>query len=304
MIVDCLVIGAGPAGLTAAVYIARFRRSLVVIDGGQSRAGLIPRSHNCPGYPDGIEGNQLLERLRNQAKRYGVSPRHGLVERLEAGNEGFVAHFDGEKVCARKVLIATGIVDKEPEMKGIKEAIHEGCIRLCPICDAYDVIDRKLALYGAPNTAWRHAVFLRTYSRHIDLLVPSGCDPAGKETAHELRAAGVTLIDDPAVEIFMTEGKRAAARTQSGKVLEYDVIYPALGARPRSELAAQVGAKLSDSGEIVTDQHQRTTVPGLYAAGDIVDALNQISVGMGQAAIAATDMHNSLGLPTSTQEDA
>jgi thioredoxin reductase (NADPH) len=294
MNVDCLVIGAGPAGLTAAVYIARFRRSLAVIDNGQSRAALIPRSHNCPGYPDGIAGTELLDRLRKQGERYGVHVRKALVERLESADGGFVADLGDEKIFARKVLIATGIVDKAPEMKGIKEAIHEGCIRLCPICDAYDVIDRKLAVYGPPDTAWGHAVFLRTYSSAIDFLVPNGCDPAGDEAAQGLAAAGVTLVEEPVAEIFMTEAKRAAARTQSGKVREYDVIYPSLGFRPRSELAARLGAGLSESGEIVVDDHQHTSVPGLYAAGDVVDALNQISVGMGQAAIAATDMHNAL----------
>jgi thioredoxin reductase (NADPH) len=292
--VDCLVIGAGPAGLTAAVYLARFRRSLVVIDGGQSRAALIPRSHNCPGYPDGIVGTELLKRLRMQGERYGVHVREGLVERLEVEGGGFVADAGDGAIRARKVLIATGIVDKEPEMKGLREAIQQGCIRLCPICDAYDVIDHRLGVYGPPNAAWRHALFLRTYSKSIDFLVPNGCDPAGKEAADGLAAAGVTLVEDPVVEIFMTQGRRAGARTQSGQVREYDVIYPTLGCRPRSNLAAGLGATLSESGEIVVDAHQRTSVPGLYAAGDVVDALNQISVGMGQAAIAATDMHNAL----------
>jgi len=292
--VDCLVIGAGPAGLTAAIYLARFRRSLVVIDGGQSRAALIPRSHNCPGYPDGIVGTQLLQRLRTQGERYGVHVRDGLVERLEVEGDGFVADAGNGAIHARKVLLATGIVDKEPEMKGLREAIQQGCIRLCPICDAYDVIDRRLGVYGPPNVAWGHAVFLRTYSQSIDFLVPNGCDPVGQEAADGLAAAGVALVEDPVVEIFMTEGQRAGARTQSGAVREYDVIYPTLGCRPRSSLAANLGAALSDSGEIVVDAHQRTSVPGLYAAGDVVDALNQISVGMGQAAIAATDMHNAL----------
>ena len=292
MNVDCLVIGAGPAGLTAGIYIARYRRSLAVIDGNQSRAALIPRSHNCPGYPDGIAGTELLKRLRSQGEKYGVRPLEGLVEKLDAADGGFVADLGDERIFARKVLLATGIVDKEPEMKGIKDAIAEGCIRLCPICDAYDVIDRKLAVYGPP-TAWRHAVFLRTYSPRIDFLAPNGCNAADDEARQGLSAAGVTLVDEPVVEIYMN-GKRAAARTQSGKILEYDVIYPSLGARPRSELAARLGAELSEAGEIVVDAHQRTTVPGLYAAGDVVDALNQISVGMGQAAIAATDMHNQL----------
>jgi thioredoxin reductase (NADPH) len=191
------------------------------------------------------------------------------------------------------VLLATGIVDKEPEMKGLMDAIHEGCIRLCPICDAYDVIDRRLGVYGPPS-AWRHAVFLRIYSPHIDFLVPKGCDAPDAEAVEGLADAGITLVDEPIVEITLDERKRALARTQSGKLREYDVIYPSLGARPRSELAARLGARLSESGEIVVDAHQRTSVPNLYAAGDVVDALNQISVGMGQAAIAATDMHNQL----------
>ena len=293
MNVDCLVIGAGPAGLTAAIYLARFRRSLAVIDGDQSRAALIPRSHNCPGYPDGIVGTELLNRLRMQGEKYGVKVKRALVEKLEASGGGFVADAGDEKIFARKVLLATGIVDKEPEMKGLMEAIQEGCIRLCPICDAYDVIDRRLGVYGPPS-AWRHAVFLRTYSPHIDFLVPKGCDAPDAEAVEGLADAGITLVDEPIVEITVDERKRALARTQSGKLREYDVIYPSLGARPRSELAARLGARLSESGEIVVDAHQRTSVPNLYAAGDVVDALNQISVGMGQAAIAATDMHNQL----------
>ena len=290
MNVDCLVIGAGPAGLTAAIYLARFRRSLAVIDGDQSRAALIPRSHNCPGYPDGIVGTELLNRLRMQGEKYGVKVKRALVEKLEASGGGFVADAGDEKIFARKVLLAT---DKEPEMKGLMDAIHEGCIRLCPICDAYDVIDRRLGVYGPPS-AWRHAVFLRTYSPHIDFLVPKGCDAPDAEAVEGLADAGITLVDEPIVEITLDERKRALARTQSGKLREYDVIYPSLGARPRSELAARLGARLSESGEIVVDAHQRTSVPNLYAAGDVVDALNQISVGMGQAAIAATDMHNQL----------
>jgi len=104
--VDCLVIGAGPAGLTAAIYLARFRRSLAVIDGDQSRAALIPRSHNCPGYPDGIVGTELLNRLRMQGEKYGVKVKRALVEKLEASGGGFVADAGDEKIFARKVLLA------------------------------------------------------------------------------------------------------------------------------------------------------------------------------------------------------
>jgi thioredoxin reductase (NADPH) len=128
----------------------------------------------------------------------------------------------------------------------------------------------------------------------VEFLVPNGCDPADPAARGGLAAAGIALIDEPIVDISMNGEKRAVARAQSGTLRVYDVIYPSLGARARSDLAARVGARLSESGEIVVDAHQRTSVPRLYAAGDVVDALNQISVGMGQAAIAATDMHNQL----------
>ncbi len=296
MRIDCLVIGAGPAGLTAAVYLARFRRSLAVVDGGQSRAALIPRSHNCPGYPEGIVGTELLARLRKQAERYGVQVRQALVESLERGvdGDGFHAHIGAEAVTARTVLIATGIVDKEPEMRGLKEAIHRGAIRLCPICDAYDAMGSRPAVGGDPSHAASHGVWLRTYSDDVTFLVPNGCGAPSPEAQRSLAAARVAVIDEPVAEIFVSEAGRASARMASGKVHEFDVIYPSLGMRPRSELAAALGAKLSESGEIVTDKHQRTNVEGLYAAGDVVDALNQISVAMGQAAIAATAIHNSL----------
>ena len=295
MHIDCLVIGAGPAGLTAAVYLARFRRRLAVVDGGQSRAALIPRSHNCPGYPEGIVGTELLARLRKQAERYGVHVRQGLVEGLERHEDAFHADLGGERIAARTVLLATGIVDKEPEMRGLKEAIHRGAIRLCPICDAYDAMGSRLAVYGDPSRASSHAVWLRTYSDDVTFLVPNGCAPISQGAQRALAAARVALIEEPVAEIFVSDAGRASARTASGKVHEFDVIYPSLGMRARSELAARLGAKLSESGEIVTDKHQQTGVPGLYAAGDVVDALNQISVAMGQAAIAATAIHNELG---------
>ena len=294
MQLDCLVVGAGPAGLTAAVYLARFRRNIVVLDGGQSRAALIPRSHNCPGYPEGIKGTELLARLGKQAERHGVRVRRALVEGLDAHDAGFVADLGDERLASRTVLIATGIVDKEPEMRGLKEAIHRGAIRLCPICDAYDALGSRLAVYGDPAHAASHAVWLRTYSEDVTLLVPNGCATPSKEVQRTLSDARVAIIDEPVAEIFVSDAGRASARGASGKVHEFDVIYPSLGMRPRSELAARLGAELSETGEIVTDKHQRTTVPGLYAAGDVVDALNQISVAMGQAAIAATAIHNAL----------
>src|ERR1051325_12069152 len=110
---DCLIIGGGPAGLTAAIYLARYRRDALLIDDGQSRAALIPESHNYPGFK-GIGGTELLGRLRDQLSRYGGRVENATVDGLSVGGEGFVAQAGRRTLRARKVLMATGLVDERP----------------------------------------------------------------------------------------------------------------------------------------------------------------------------------------------
>ena len=291
--VDCLVVGAGPAGLTAAIYLARFRRDIAVVDAGQSRAALIPLSRNYPGFPEGTSGNEILARLRQQAGQFGVQPRKASVDTLAVADGGFVAGIGAERIFARKVLLATGIVDRQPDMPRLREAIKCGCVRFCAICDAYDVIDRSIGVYGPVRQTHGHAIFLRTYSPHITILAPPADPPLEASDRARLDAVGVRILEG-VTELYMTPERRAAGLTADGKEHQFDVIYPSLGCDARSELAVRLGARVSDNGEVIVDAHQRTSVPGLYAAGDVVDALNQMSVATGQAAIAATDIHNQL----------
>ncbi len=293
---DCLIIGAGPAGLTAAVYLARFRRRVAIYDAGNSRASYIPRTRNYPGFPEGISGDELLARLREQAERYGAHVTSGLVEELEAVEGGFVAHVGERRITARKVLIATGLVDKEPEMRNLREAIDSGCIRLCAICDGHEVIDRKIAVYGPAKSALAHAIFMRTFSEDITLLTPPGDPPMDAAARARAEREGVSLVSDSVCAVEMNAAKKAEVRLADDRVHVFDTLYPALGCRLRSELATHLGARCTDSGDLFVDDHQRTSVPGLYAAGDVVAALNQLSVAVGHAAIAATDIHNCLRL--------
>jgi thioredoxin reductase (NADPH) len=292
--VDCLIIGAGPAGLTAAIYLARFRRKIALVDSGHSRATYIPRTRNYPGFPDGISGPELLERLRSQAERYGAKVENGLVDSLERDGDGFVAGFGDERIRARRVLLATGIVDKEPDMRDFKEAVKRGCIRLCPICDGFEVTDTVVAVYGPAKDAIGHALFIRTFVREATLLVPRNDEPLGAQECESLDRCGVHVVDSPVAEIYMTPDHRAGVRTADGAELVFDTLYPSLGCRPRVEVATALGARTNDEGNVIVDDRQETSVPGLYAAGDAVAALHQISVATGQAAIAATAMHNAL----------
>lgn len=294
--VDCLIVGAGPAGLTAAMYLARFRRRIALYGAGHSRASYIPRTRNYPGFPDGISGEELLGRLREQARRYGAEVRDARVESLRREDGAFLASAGGETIRAATVLIATGVVDEKPEMPGLREAIACGCIRLCPVCDGHEVIGSRVAVYGPVNEAAGHAVFMRTFTDAVTLLVPKGTGVAPEAELGRLRAAGVTLLDSPVAQIRMTPEGEAAVRLADGSEHVFTTLYPTLGARRLAELATGLGARCDDEGDIVVDRHQQTSVPGLYAAGDVVAALNQLSVAVGHAAIAATAIHNSLGL--------
>jgi thioredoxin reductase (NADPH) len=292
--IDCVIIGAGPAGLTASTYLARFRRRIRVFDAGASRARYIPLSHNYPGFPDGIAGEELLARLNEQARRYGVEVTTALVESLERHGEGFAVCAEDERVRARKVLIATGVVDKAPEIPNLRDAIACGAIRLCSICDGYDVMDRDIAVYGEARTAASHAIFMRTWSARVTLLLAPGHAPVTPEERARLRSAQVDCIEERVTGMEVAPGARIALRTADGRERVFDTLYPVLGCRMRSELAIGVGARCTDAGDILVDDHMRTSVPGLYAAGDVVAALNQVSVAVGHAAIAATDIHNAL----------
>ena len=298
-LVDCLVIGGGPAGLTAAIYLARFRRSVVVVDAARSRASWIPISHNLPGYPDGIEGPVLLERMRTQAQRYGARIVQASVETLERHEAGFLATAnDGSRHLARQVLIAAGTVDLAPalDLGHLSDAVEAGLVRFCPICDAYEVIDRRVALAGAGKCRVREALLLRGYTRELTVVTLRHAWELSAEDRATLEEADIRIIDEPVAEL-VPDGDTMVVRTDGGDRHVVDTLYVALGLRARSELAIRLGAEHDEDGALLVDRHQRTKVDGLYAAGDIVQGLAQISVAMGQAAVAATAMHNALDPP-------
>lgn len=292
---DCLVIGGGPGGLTAATYLARFRRRTEVIESGASRASLIPRSHNCPGYPDGISGDELLARLRAQVQRYEVPVARATVTTLKRRSDGSFEATTGDcAVQAHTVLLATGVTDIEPTLPNVENAIRRGLVRHCAICDAYEVIDQKVAILGTGAHVFREALFLYHYSRDVTLLTLGHPVALGPGERAQLAELGVRMVEAPVRAIHLEKERIARISLNDGSELAFDTIYSALGAINRSELAVQAGATVDGSAAILTDNHQQTDVPGLYAVGDVVPVLNQISVAMGQAAIAATAIHNRL----------
>ncbi|HHW35284.1 MAG TPA: NAD(P)/FAD-dependent oxidoreductase [Paracoccus solventivorans] len=297
---DCLIVGGGPAGLTAALYLARFHRRVMVVDKGEGRLQMIPRTHNLAGYPQGIRGADLLSEMRDQAARYGAALvqaevtalRHadGLIEAEIAGAGAPLA----QPVRARTVLLATGVVNHRPPLDAATHdrAVAAGLLRYCPICDGYEQSGKRIAVLGGDRHGLAEAVFLRSYSRDVTLVSLTGLalDPAERAEADR---AGVALAPAPVSHFGFDEGE-VRLTLADGSQHVFDTLYAALGTHTRNRLGEMLGTRLVDGECFVTDAHQRTTASGVYAAGDAVDALDQIGIAIGTGARAAVAIHNDL----------
>ena len=293
---DCLVIGGGPAGLTAAIYLGRFRRRVLVIDKGWSRAEWITLSHNLPGFCDGIPGPRLLENLRRQAQSYGAVLEKGIVDSLRRDDSGlFVVDVAGSTTSARMVVLATGVVENNPPLEHVADAVKRGLIRTCPICDGYESIGKRIAVIGNGEHAAAEGLFLRTYAHEVTLLLSAG-DPGGlaRKTQAKLQNAGIIISHVTVGAISLGPDGVTAICVEDGQIHRFDAVYSAFGIAPQTALAKSMGAHLDDAARLFVDEHQETSVKGLFAAGDLVRGLNQISVAEGEAAIAATAIHNRL----------
>ncbi|PZP57326.1 MAG: NAD(P)/FAD-dependent oxidoreductase [Micavibrio aeruginosavorus] len=289
---DCLIIGGGPAGLTAAIYLARYRRNVIVVDEGRSRARYIKSSYNYPGFTNGIQGEQLLQNLRTQAEEFGAQIITGKIGNLQKTASGFEASSADQAFRSPKVLLASGVIDQSPSLPNMHEFIYEGAVRFCPICDGYEASDKKIGVLGPLSHIIPKALFLRTYTPDI-LIFPTDTADLSLQDMDSLRAAQIELPLCCATEIKSSE-ENVAVILDNGECIEVDVLYPAMGANPRSGLAIALGAGHNEDECLFSDSHQQTSVEGLYIAGDLTTDLSQISVATGQAAIAATHIHNSL----------
>jgi thioredoxin reductase (NADPH) len=295
-ILDCLVVGGGPAGLTAAIYLARFHLDILVVDGGKSRASLIPCTRNHAGFPEGINGEALLQRMRDQACKYGAKIDTEFVTKLEHDPQTllFTATWGSGQAIARTVLLATGVSNRRPPMDEElhDDALARGLIRYCPICDGYEVTDTRVGVIGSDSHGVAEAVFIRSYTGDVTLIAPDTTLKLGVEDQRKLKEAEIQCVDGPAQAVAIT-GDCIVVDTAEGHYA-FDSVYPALGSDTHTQLGEMVGAKLAEDGCFLCDAHQRTSIGGLYAAGDVVHGLDQIGHALGEGGVAATTIRNDL----------
>jgi thioredoxin reductase (NADPH) len=194
-------------------------------------------------------------------------------------------------IQAQFVLLATGVVDRLPDLAEIEAAIGAARVRMCPICDAYEAIDQRIAVLGEGDLGAREAAFLTTYSSDVTLLhlgATETLSDLASLSAHKVRVEPIALAD------LSVGSERVRLSSPGAPVQDFDCLYLALGCEMQSRLAVQWGAAHDDQANLIVNSHQETSIEGLYAAGDVVRGLNQIAVAAAEAAIAATDIHKRL----------
>jgi len=293
---DVLIIGGGPAGLAAALYLARYRRSVRVVDDGRSRALLAPRAHNVPGFPCGIAGRELVSRMREHAERYGAVVSAGHVTGLARrdGEGSFEAVLEtGERVPVRGIILAAGVDTRTVRLDvgDHDDAVREGVLRYCPICDGFEQRDARIAVLGSDLHGAAEAMFLRQYSGDVTLIPQQRVALTDRQRG-ELAASEVTVLERKVTAIRHADGGIELQLEDEPDLRRFDILYPALGSTPRTELAAQLGIAPDADGGLAAYAFCEPLLPGVFAAGDLLSGLDQISVATGHGAMAATRLHN------------
>ena len=294
--IDILIVGAGPAGLTAGMYLARYRRKVRIVHDGRSRALWVPSSRNIPGFPDGIVGADLIARMSEHAVRYGAEIVEGSVIKIARDEDRalFRARLDsGEDIGARGLILATGVDTNLAKLDSgdHQAAVRNGVLRYCPICDGFEHSKERIAVLGSDLHGAAEAMFLRQYSNDVTL-IPKWQVALTDAQRGELAASGVDVLEGRVLRLEATDKAMFIAIEGEAAPRRFDTLYPAFGSTPRSELAAMLGLLTDPSDCIPFRAFSDGLLPGVYAAGDVLEGLDQISVATGQGAMAATRLHN------------
>jgi thioredoxin reductase len=286
---DVAIIGGGAAGLSAALVLGRARRRVAVIDAGEPRNAPARHMHGFISR-DGTPPADLLRDARAEALRYGVQL---IDERVVRAGPGFTLTLgSGRSVAARQVLLATGAADALPDIAGARDRWGRDLLH-CPYCHGWEVRDQAIGVLGTGPGSVAHAQLLRGWSDDVAYLSHTQEVSAGDRAA--LAARGIAVVDGVVAELVVTGDRLRAALLADGRVIERDALFirPAVRARPGSP-AAMLGCELDAAGLVHTDAEGRTSVPGVWAAGNATDPRAQVITAAGQGSAAAIAMNTEL----------
>lgn len=290
---DVLIVGGGPAGLSAALLLGRARKRVLVCDSGEPRNAPSPEVHNFLSQ-DGIEPAALLRIGREQLSRYdGVEHRVGKVTEVERQAGGFLINLgDDTQVFARKVLLATGVVDELPPIEGIRELWGKSVLH-CPYCHGWEVRDQPLAIYGNGDGGFDLARLISGWSQDI-VLCTDGPAELTTEQRNQLDANGIGVREEKIARLEGSNGTLETIVFENGSALARHALYVRPKQRQRSDLAERLGCAFTPHGQVVVDEMGRTSVPGLFVAGDATTLMQQVVTAAAGGAKAGGMMNHEL----------
>ena len=297
------MVGGGPAGLSAATWLARYRRSVLVVDSGQYRNRWAGQSHGFLG-SDPSNPMELLEKARADLARY-PEVRFCLGEATavhRSSDAKFVLTVDGEEYAGLRLILAMGVVDQFPEIDGFFDHYGKSVFH-CATCDGYEAQGRSVVILGWGEQVVAFAVGLLDWADRLTV-VTEGRTLEGDERHRQLLDRhGIGLIEDDAVELLGESGDLRGVRLAGGDVIDTDMVFFNIAHRPRLELAFQLGCEVDGEDCLSVDRDGQTSVEGCYAAGDITPGFQLVSLAVGKGAAAgvacAMSLQGEPGAPTS-----
>jgi thioredoxin reductase len=289
---DVVVVGGGAAGLSAALVLSRARRAVLVVDAGQPRNAPATHMH---GYlsRDGMPPQELLATGRHEVQSYGGEILAGTVTDLVPdGSSGFwVLLADGRRISARRLLVTTGLLDELPDIPGLRDRWARDVLH-CPYCHGHEVRDRRLGVLGGTPDAVRYAQIVRQWSHDIVYFTPPSTLTAVERT--ELLARSIVVIEDTINQVVVDDDLLTGVRLGDGRVVPRDALFVPPRFVPNSLLLAGVGCDVDADGWVAVDSTGRTSVPGVWAAGNVVDPRAQVITAAGAASSAAIALNADL----------
>jgi thioredoxin reductase (NADPH) len=274
---DALIIGGGPAGLSAAVYLGRFRRSVLVLDSGAGRSSFWQINENYLGFPNGVTTRELRDLGRAQAERFGTQFKDGTVERIEQRDDRtFVLHTTAGDFEGRTILFATGVRDVWPDIAGIEAWIGRQ-VFWCITCDGHRTVGKTVVCIGNDDAAATTALQFLTFTPDVTLVADADKARFSDKKRQQLASHDIRLVFSrpESLELSPDGGAIRAVCLADGTRLPVEMLFSLLGVRPNTQMAREMGVALNDEGYILIDEEGYTSIPGVFAAGDLTGLYTQ-----------------------------
>lgn len=290
---DSIIVGGGPAGLSAAIYLARFNRTVLVVDAGEGRSTSHEKNENYLGFPQGIPSRELRARGCRQAKRFGAEFAVGRVTTVRGESQGFAVRLGRRIVRGRTIILATGVIDRFPEIDDIEKYVGKSLF-WCITCDGWKTKGKAIVVVGNSDEAATTALQFLNFTPSVTLLTNDERIKISPKKQRDLGRADITLVRAKVGRITARGGKMRELETSRGDTIRLDMMFSSLGSDPHAGLARKLRLKLED-GYIKTDLEQRTSRARVYAAGDNTKAFaHQIVTAAHEGATAAQSANHDL----------